>query len=203
MIGNAGAHGCEIAANLAWVQVVRPGPDVQTLTADELGFGYRTSILKRLLAENGQSSGAEPSIVVLAAGFRLARGDVQQMTARADAFLSRRRASQPVEPSAGSIFRNPSDDHAGRLVEAAGLKGQRVGGAQISPRHANFIVNTGNASAADVVGLIELMRWRVYERFGIELEPEIIFAGLWDRQPPYSPLGRDAGGSNIGRVGQI
>ena len=74
----------------------------------------------------------------------------------AESYLARRRASQPVEPSAGSIFRNPPGDHAGRLVEAAGLKGQRIGGAQISPRHANFIVNVENARAADVRTLMEL-----------------------------------------------
>jgi len=201
VIGNAGAHGSEIAAHLAWVQVARPGYGARTLTVDELGFGYRTSILKRLLAENRQDSGANAAVAVLAAGFQLVRGNVEEMTARADAFLAQRRISQPVEPSAGSIFRNPPGDHAGRLVEAAGLKGQRIGGAQISPRHANFVVNTGNARATDVVGLIELMRMRVHERFGIELEPEIIFAGMWDRQPPYGQLPGGAAGSSIGRVG--
>ena len=89
-------------------------------------------------------------------------------------------ADQPAgEPSAGSIFRNPPGDHAGRLVEAAGLKGQRSGGAQISPRHANFIVNVENARAADVRALMDLMRQRVLESAGVELIPEILFVGEW------------------------
>ncbi len=115
--------------------------------------------------------------MVLAAAFDLISGDVAEMTARADAFLARRRASQPVEPSAGSVFRNPPGDHAGRLVEAAGLKGHRIGGAQVSERHANFIVNIGEATASDVVALMNLMRRQVYDRSGIELVPEILFLG--------------------------
>jgi len=116
---------------------------------------------------------------VLAAAFNLRPGDVAEMTARADGFLSRRRVSQPVEPSAGSVFRNPAGDHAGRLIEAVGLKGQRIGGAQISPRHANFIVNVGEATAADVVALMNLMRRRVYESTGVKLIPEILLLGDW------------------------
>ena len=96
--------------------------------------------------------------MVLAAGFKLTRGDPAEMTARADGFLARRRASQPTEPSAGSIFRNPPGDYAGRLIEAVGLKGHRIGGAQVSPRHANFIVNVERAAAADVLALIDLIR---------------------------------------------
>jgi UDP-N-acetylmuramate dehydrogenase len=117
--------------------------------------------------------------IVLAAGFDLVPGDVAAMTAKAAGFLARRRASQPAEPSAGSIFRNPPGDYAGRLIEAVGLKGHRVGGAQISPRHANFIVNTGGATAADVLSLMELMRARVHEQFGVALVPEILLIGSW------------------------
>ncbi len=152
------------------------------LTKDELAFTYRSSLLKR------QISASEAPPVVLAAGFELGPGDVAEMTARADGFLAKRRASQPVEPSAGSIFRNPPGDFAGRLIEAVGLKGYRIGGAQISPRHANFIINVEAARATDVVGLIDLMRGRVFEQFGIELVPEILFAGDWPVQPPYQSL---------------
>jgi UDP-N-acetylmuramate dehydrogenase len=125
---------------------------------------------------------------VLAAGFQLQPGDAVELTARADGYLAKRRARQPVEPSAGSIFRNPPGDHAGRLIEAVGLKGYRIGGAQISPRHANFIVNVERARADDVIALIDLMRNRVFEQFGVELIPEILFVGDWPKRPPYEPL---------------
>jgi len=181
VVGNAGAHGSDIAGTLAWALVAYPGQGRQLLRPVELEFAYRNSLLKRQLA-----SGERP--VVLAAGFRLTPGDPTMLAARAEGFLARRRASQPTEPSAGSIFRNPAGDYAGRLIEAVGLKGQRVGGAQISPRHANFIVNVAQATAGDVLALIDLARGRVYEQFGIELVPEILFVGEWPTQPPYAPL---------------
>jgi len=185
VIGNAGAHGCDIAANLAWALVVYPGQGQHYRTAAELQYAYRTSLLKRELAA---PAGSGPAPVVLRAGFDLEAGDASAIAARAETYLARRRATQPVEPSAGSVFRNPPGDHAGRLVEAAGLKGHQIGGAQISPRHANFIVNTGTACAADVLALINLMRERVYQQFGVELIPEILFLGDWPDHPPYSRL---------------
>jgi UDP-N-acetylmuramate dehydrogenase len=191
VIGNAGAHGGEIADDLAWALVADPGQGRRVLHADQLGFAYRTSSLKRGIAERLQDSGSlasPPGPVVLAAAFDLVPGDTTEMTARANEHLARRRASQPVEPSAGSIFRNPAGDFAGRLVDAAGLKGHRLGGAQVSPRHANFIVNTGDARAADVIGLIELIRARVHAQFGTVLTPEILFVGKWNAQPPYTSL---------------
>ncbi len=174
VIGNAGAHGGDIAGNLAWALVAYPGQGRQVLTAAQLALTYRSSVLKRQLA----AGAAGP--VVLAAAFNLTPGDAAEMTARADSFLARRRASQPIEPSAGSIFRNPPGDYAGRLVEAVGLKGHSIGGAQISTRHANFIVNTGDATAADVVALMQLIRRRIYEDTGIELVAEILTLGDWD-----------------------
>jgi len=181
VIGNAGAHGDDIAGNLVWALVAYPGQGRHRLTKDDLQFAYRSSILKRQIA-------AGETLVVLAAGFQLQPGNVAEVTARADGYLAKRRASQPVEPSAGSIFRNPPGDHAGRLIEAVGLKGYRIGGAQISLRHANFIVNVENARADDVIALIDLMRNRVFEQFGVELIPEILFVGDWPKQPPYRPL---------------
>ncbi len=180
VIGNAGAHGGEIALNLTWASVCYAGRGRgrQVLGAAELSYAYRNSALKQQLLRGD----AIP--VVLEAGFQLQRGDVTEMSARAEAYLAKRRASQPVEPSAGSIFRNPPGEHAGRLIEAAGLKGTRVGGAMISPRHANFVVNdTGDARAADVISLIQLTRSRVYENSGIELMPEIVFVGEWPKGP--------------------
>jgi UDP-N-acetylmuramate dehydrogenase len=172
-IGNAGAHGSDIAHNLIEAIVAYPGLGRQTLTAEQLAFAYRSSLLKRQLA----AGAAQP--VMLTATFEMVPGDAAALAALADSYLARRRASQPVEPSAGSIFRNPPGDHAGRLVEAVGLKGQRIGGAQVSPRHANFIVNVENARAADVRALLDLMRQRVFEQTGIELAPEILLMGEW------------------------
>ena len=173
VIGNAGAHGGDIAGNLAEAVVAYPGQGRQTLTGEQMAFAYRSSLLKRQLA----AGAAQP--VVLEAAFDLIPGDAAALAALAESYLARRRASQPVEPSAGSIFRNPPGDHAGRLVEAVGLKGHRIGGAQISPRHANFIVNVENARAADVRALMDLMQQRVLENTGIELVPEILFMGEW------------------------
>ena len=173
VIGNAGAYGSDTAGNLAEAVVAYPGLGRQTFTGEHLAFAYRSSLLKRQLA----SGNAQP--VVLMATFDLATGDAAALAALAESYLARRRASQPVEPSAGSIFRNPPGDHAGRLVEAVGLKGHRIGGAQISPRHANFIVNVENARAADVRALMALMQRRVMVDTGIELVPEILFMGEW------------------------
>jgi UDP-N-acetylmuramate dehydrogenase len=188
VIGNAGAHGGDIAGLVDWVQVAYPGAGRHRFSASELRYAYRTSLLKQQLAADREGNpagpGAQTRPVVLSAGFRLTGGDPAEIRARAETYLARRRASQPVEPSAGSIFRNPPGDHAGRLVEAAGLKGHRIGGAQISPRHANFIVNIGGAKAADVLDLIDLARSRVRGQFGVELAPEILFLGQHEHHGP-------------------
>jgi UDP-N-acetylmuramate dehydrogenase len=96
---------------------------------------------------------------------------------KAEKFLERRKKIQPPGHSFGSMFKNPPGDYAGRLIEAAGLKGAQVGGAQVSPLHANFFVNTGGATAADVLALVELARQRVREQFGVELELEVELVG--------------------------
>jgi UDP-N-acetylmuramate dehydrogenase len=179
VIGNAGAHGSDTAANLAWALVWRPGRGREVLSREDMRYVYRSSALKeQLLAGDSE---AKP--VVLAAGFSLPAGNAAEMTAKADEYLARRRATQPVEPSAGSIFRNPPGNFAGKLIEEAGLKGHRIGGAQFSPRHANFIVNTGDASAADVVALINLARRRVWDATALVLSPEILFLGEWATAP--------------------
>lgn len=94
-----------------------------------------------------------------------------------EGFRSQRQASQPREPSAGCIFKNPPDDSAGRLIDRAGLKGTRVGGAEVSDVHANFIINRGGATAADVIALVRMIRAEVRARHGVELEPEVLLAG--------------------------
>ncbi len=124
----------------------------QVLAKDELRYVYRSSLLKEQLLDPDRN----PKPVVLAAGFDMRPGDAEELGRRADEYLARRRASQPVEPSAGSIFRNPPGEYAGRLIEALGLKGHQIGGAQVSPRHANFIVNTGGATASGRPGADQL-----------------------------------------------
>lgn len=179
VIGNAGAHGSDVAANLAWAAVRYAGCARQVLARDEMRYVYRSSMLKEQLAGPLR----DPKPVVLAAAFQLPAGDPEELGLRAEEYLARRRASQPVEPSAGSIFRNPPGEYAGRLIESLDLKGQQIGGAQVSPRHANFIVNTGAATAADVAALINLIREQVYQAAGIKLIPEILFLGEWPTGP--------------------
>ena len=116
--------------------------------------------------------------VILSAQFVLRAGDREELEARAAENLAWRRRTQPRGLSAGSVFRNPPGDSAGRLIEAVGLKGARCGGAQISEKHANFIVNRGRATAADVLALMDLARERVWQRFGLTLEPEIELVGV-------------------------
>jgi UDP-N-acetylmuramate dehydrogenase len=178
VIGNAGAHGGDVSMNLAWALVSYPSHGRRLLNREDLKYGYRTSVLKDACKGN---AGRPP--LVLAAAFDLAPGDVTELTERADGYLQKRRSSQPVEPSAGSIFRNPPGGYAGQLIEAAGLKGYSLSGAQISPRHANFIVNTGDARAADVAALINVVRRTVFDATGIRLVPEILFLGEWIEAP--------------------
>jgi UDP-N-acetylmuramate dehydrogenase len=166
--GNAGAFGTEIGDVMVDCDVLLPGGRLQTLTNAECRFAYRDSVLKHDL------SGA----VVVAARFRVSRDDPGAVKARTDAIQAQRKASQPYGVrSLGSVFKNPPGDHAGRLLEAAGLKGTRVGGAEISAKHANFIVNADHASAADVLALVELARARVLEHSGVLLEREIVLVG--------------------------
>jgi UDP-N-acetylmuramate dehydrogenase len=138
----------------------------ETLERKRLDFRYR--------GLHGLPAGS----LVVAAGLSVSQSSPEEVQAQIDELLARRSASQPLNvPSCGSVFRNPAGDFAGRLIEAAGLKGDRVGAAQISSVHANFIANTGGASAADVLALIERARSRVREASGIELETEVQLMG--------------------------
>ncbi len=114
---------------------------------------------------------------MLEAVFQGRREDKESLRKLADGYLNHRRRTQPKEPSIGSTFRNPPGDYAGRLLDAAGMKGFRVGGAQVSPVHANFIVNVGGATASDVLTVMEEMQRRVHKMFGVTLEPEILIIG--------------------------
>lgn len=177
VVNNAGAHGGEVKDNLYDAMVLDERDEIREIPAAELGYAYRSSSLKRRLTVK---AGFGP--VVLSVNFRLAYGDAMEIRARADAYLAQRRRTQPVEPSLGSTFANPPGDYAGRLIDAAGLKGVQSGGVQVSTQHANFIVNpggVGTAQAADVAALIAQIQEVVQARFGVLLEPEVQMVGEW------------------------
>jgi UDP-N-acetylmuramate dehydrogenase len=164
---NAGSTLGETAGVLEAVTVVHRGGAVETLPAADLGLAYRTCHLPE-------------GAIVASAVLRGLEVDPEAEQERIVAFLKHRKATQPLDqPSCGSTFRNPPGDHAGRLIEAAGLKGMRVGGAEVSEKHANFIVNTGEATAADLRAAIERVQHVVAERFGVALETEVVLAGDW------------------------
>jgi UDP-N-acetylmuramate dehydrogenase len=167
VVGNAGAHGGCIADCLSSIELLHPSGQQVVWSAATLGLTYRSSRLKT----KGLSG------VVLSAEFRLTPAPVDMLRQRASEYLTYRRRTQPVTASAGSIFRNPPGDYAGRLIEAVGLKGAREGRAQFSTVHANFIVNLGGATACEVLRLIERAQRAVKEHFGVTLEPEILFVG--------------------------
>jgi len=163
---NAGCYGAEIRDTLVSVRVVERDGARRRLSTAELEPGYRSTRLQRTRA------------IVVRALFELRPGSPGELLARIDELNSRRWASLPSgQPNAGSIFKNPPGDYAGRLIEACGLKGARRGGAAISERHANVIVNLGGATAADVLAVMAEARAQVRDRFGVELEPEIVLLG--------------------------
>jgi UDP-N-acetylmuramate dehydrogenase len=168
VFGNAGAFGGEVKDRLLHAEVVDPEGKRRTVTAAECAFAYRDSIFKR----------SRDRWVITSATFKTSSEPPATVRARLLEVQRHRRATQPIEQrSLGSTFKNPPGDSAGRLIDACGLKGLRIGAAEISPKHANFIVNLGGASADDVLALVAEMRDRVQERFGIELEPEIRVVG--------------------------
>ena len=175
VVMNAGCYGTEIRDVLTEVRVARPGRPVEAVPVTRLMPGYRTT--------NLQGTGA----VITRAEFQLRSGDGAAALERINELNRRRWQSLPSgKPNAGSVFRNPQDDFAGRLIEACGLKGERRGGAEISQRHANVIVNREKARAADVLDLMVAAHRAVRNRFGVELRPEIVLAGglaeeFWDR----------------------
>jgi len=180
IVGNAGAHGGCVADSLVAVQVLDASGEVRALAAAELGFGYRSSLFKRRITkdeEQGEETGDGRQAIIISAEFALQAGDRQELQARATEYLAQRRSMQPKGFSAGSVFRNPSGDTAGRLIEAVGLKGTRYGGAQISEKHANFIINCDGATAADVLALMDLARQSVFGHCGVALQPEIVLVG--------------------------
>lgn len=163
---NAGAHGSDLSRILKEAEILFGNGETMVLTNEELQFSYRTSLLQK---KKG---------VVLEATFQLHKGDRKEIAAVLAAYKDRRRQTQPLQmPCAGSVFRNPAGDHAGRLIESAGLKGYRYGGAQISEIHANFIVNRGGATATEVLTLMDHVRCTIREKFGVDLHPEVLVVG--------------------------
>lgn len=185
---NAGAHGSDVAAVLETARILRLDGTEADEPAVALNLAYRESRLKHPAGQGSAASAStaseeaseEASEVVLEVTFRLASADPEAIKTRLDEIRRWRREHQPLNlPSAGSIFRNPPGDSAGRLIDAAGLMGARVGGAAISDKHANFIVNDGQASATDVRRLAEIAGAEVARRFGVELVYEVQFLGDW------------------------
>jgi len=169
IFGNAGAFGGEVKDCLLEAEAVDRNGVRQVLSLEECAFAYRDSAFK---------SGRAGGWAITRARFRLSAGAPASIRDRIRQVQKHRRETQPIEKrSLGSTFKNPPGDSAGRLIEACGLKGRQIGGAQISPKHANFIVNLGGARADDVLALMAEMRRCVHERFGIELEPEIRVIG--------------------------
>ncbi len=169
VVNNAGAYGSDLAHNLAQVELLSPGGEQLWQAVEWLAYDYRSSRLKRQAGRDRW--------VVLQARLKLQVAPPAEIEARMAAFNQRRKASQPPGATIGSMFKNPPGDYAGRLIEAAGLKGYRQGQAQISPVHANFFQNLGGATAAEVLALIQTVRTAVKQKFGIELELEIELVG--------------------------
>ncbi len=165
---NAGAYGSEMKEIVSEVEFYRVLADERiTIPGTAAEFGYRTSLFAK-----------DPDSVILGASVRLSPGDPAQIGARMEELAARRRQSQPLEfPSAGSVFKRPEGHFAGKLIEDCGLKGLRIGGAEVSLKHAGFIVNRGGATAADIRELIAEIQSRVFRETGVKLEPEIRFIG--------------------------
>jgi len=166
--GNAGAFGGDMSGNLIHAELLTENGR-EKYSVEQMGYNYRTSVLKR----------GEIKAIVLSALLRLKNSTKDEVSVKIEQFSERRKATQPPGASMGSMFKNPAGDHAGRLIEAAGLKGTRIGTAEISTLHGNFFVNHGETRASDVRELIDLTRTTVKQKFGVELELEVELVGEW------------------------
>jgi UDP-N-acetylmuramate dehydrogenase len=167
--GNAGAFGGDMTQNLISAEVLTKNGR-ETFTLDRMGYGYRTSVLKR----------HEVDGIVLSALLKLKNSTTEEASVKIEQFSERRKATQPPGASMGSMFKNPEGDHAGRLIEAAGLKGTRIGNAEISTVHGNFFINHGRTKAEDIRALILLVQRTVKDKFNVDLELEIELVGEWN-----------------------
>ncbi len=181
LLVNAGAYGSEISDHLVDIKVVKNGK-IAVLPREEGEFAYRSSALQK--------------VIILEGRFRFSSADPGVLRERRKELLLKRNLSQPTNmPSAGSVFKNPSGDFAARLIESCGLKGVREGGAVVSEKHANFIVNVGGATARDILTLVRKVQSTVFEQTGVFLQPEIQFIGFPEEEirgvvnPPESPQG--------------
>lgn len=166
IVMNAGAYDGEMKQVVESVRVMDCDGQISVLDNDTMEFGYRTSIIKNR------------PFIVLEVVLQLAEGDREQISARMEELMQLRRSKQPLEyPSAGSTFKRPEGYYAGKLIMDAGLRGYRIGGAQVADKHCGFIINTGKATAADIREVIEEVQQRVKERFHVSLEPEVVFLG--------------------------
>lgn len=162
VVMNAGAYGGEIKDIIVSATVLTQEGNVVTLSNDELELGYRTSIIQK------------KGYIVLLAVFKLEKGDEAQIRSRMKELAEKRREKQPLEyPSAGSTFKRPEGFFAGKLIADAGLKGFKVGGAQVSEKHAGFVINTGSATARDVIELTDEVKRKIKQIYGVELELEV------------------------------
>jgi UDP-N-acetylmuramate dehydrogenase len=167
---NAGTRAGSVGETVETVTVFVPGQGLALLRGSEIAWAYR-------------SSGLAGRGIILEAALRVSESDPARVRAELERYLKERKATQPLgAPSAGSVFTNPEGDSAGRLIEAAGLKGLRRGGAQVSNKHANFIVNSGSATACDIVGLIRKVQMTVRDTHGVDLKPEIRFLGRFEEE---------------------
>jgi UDP-N-acetylmuramate dehydrogenase len=174
VVGNAGAHGSDMSHTLLAARIWEPGRGARMFGNEEMRYDYRDSILKR---EHGKNLSRR---VVLSAELELKSEPVDVLTARADAFNTHRKQTQPGGASTGSMFKNPENYYAGYLIDTAGLKGLRFGGAAISEKHANFFINEGDATAEEIRALIAEAWNTVREQFGVEMELEVEMVGEWN-----------------------
>lgn len=166
VVMNAGAYGGEMKDIIREVKVLDRAGNIQTLSGEEMNFGYRTSIVK------------ERGYIVLSAVLELKPGKREEIRRNMEELKGKRVSKQPLDmPSAGSTFKRPEGHFAGKLIMDAGLRGFSVGGAQVSEKHCGFVVNKGNATAEDVLELIREVQEQVKKQFGVELEPEVKFLG--------------------------
>lgn len=168
VVNNAGAHGSSMSDCLVTADIWVPGEGVRLFHNDELGYEYRNSLLK-----------LEQGMVVISADLTLKSESASVLNARAQAFQTHRKETQPSGATLGSIFKNPENYYAGYLIEAAGLKGYRIGGVEVSTKHANWFVSDESATAEDVRALLAEVWHAVFATFGIKLEPEIELVGDW------------------------
>jgi len=168
VFGNAGAFGGDMSGNLIRAELLTERGREQW-SVEKMGYGYRTSVLKR----------KEVNAIVLSAELMLKNSVKEAVTVKIGQFGERRKATQPPGASMGSMFKNPEGDYSGRLIEAAGLKGARIGNAEISTVHGNFFINNGKTKAGDIRALIELVQKTVKEKFNVELELEVELIGDW------------------------